>query len=88
MVAVDRNPQVNTFEGPIVGGFEITKHDTNELAYVTRGIYVGVTGNLKVTLVDGSVVTFIGLAAGVIHPIRAKIVWSAVTTATSIVGLY
>lgn len=68
--------------------FAVTPHDTNALAYATRGIYVGVAGNVKVTTVGGEAVTFVGLAAGVIHPIAAIIIWSAGTTATSIIGVY
>jgi hypothetical protein len=73
---------------PATNAFAVTPHDTNELASHTRGIYVGVTGNVKVTTINGDAVTFVGLASGVIHPIMAKIIWSAGTTATSIVGVY
>lgn len=66
----------------------ITPHDTNVLTNTTRGIYVGVTGNVKVTMIGGETVTFAGLAAGVIHPIAAQIIWSAGTTATSIIGVW
>lgn len=75
-------------ESPARNAFAVTPHDTNELTAHTRGIYVGVTGNVKVTTSGGDAVTFVGLAAGVIHPIRAKIIWSTGTTATSIVGVY
>ena len=73
---------------PAVNAFAVTPHDTNELTSHTRGIYVGVTGNVKITTINGDAVTFVGLASGVIHPIMAKIIWSAGTTATSIVGVY
>jgi hypothetical protein len=73
---------------PITHAFAVTPHDTNELTNQTRGIYVGVSGDVKVTTIDGDAVTFVGLASGVIHPIMAKIIWSTGTTATSIVGVY
>jgi hypothetical protein len=73
---------------PASHAFAITKHDTDHLASATRGIYVGGSGDLKVTMIGGEAVTFVGLAAGVIHPIAAIIVWSAGTTATGIVGVY
>lgn len=67
----------------------VTPHDTNELTYFTRGIYVGVTGDVAVIGKNDTVaVTFVGLAAGMIHPIQAKIIKSTGTTATSIVGVY
>ena len=75
-------------ESPARNAMEITPHDTNDLALVTRGIYVGGAGNLKVETANGDVVTFVGLAAGMIHPIMCKQVYSTGTTATSIVGVY
>lgn len=69
--------------------FAITKNDSADLAFVTRGIYVGGSGDLAVILdADSSAVTFVGLAAGVIHPLAVKRVMSTGTTATSIVGVY
>lgn len=81
---------------PVNGGtlpaakcFAITKNDSADLAFVTRGIYVGATGDLAVILdADSSAVTFVGLAAGIIHPLAVKRVMSTNTTATSIVGVY
>ncbi len=73
---------------PIEGGAAVTPHDSNELATATRGLFVGVSGNVKVTTTGGSEITFTGLAAGVIHPIRAKLVWATGTTATSILALW
>lgn len=68
--------------------FAVTPHNTTQLAHATRGIYVGASGNLKVTTVGGEEVTFTGIAAGVVHPIAAIIIWATGTTATSIVGVY
>ena len=53
----------------------------------TRGLYVGVSGDVKVIMLDGTTVTFTGLAAGVIHPIQCVLVFSTDTTATNIVAL-
>lgn len=52
-----------------------------------KGIYVGVSGNVAVTGLDDVDTTFVGLAAGVIHPIGGKAVLNTGTTATSIVVL-
>lgn len=73
---------------PITNGAAVTPDDSNDLAYVTRGIYVGTAGNLKVTLLNGDAITFTSLAAGIIHPIRAKRIWTTGTTAANILGLY
>lgn len=66
----------------------VTPNDSTDLATSSRGVYVGGTGTLKVTLVSGDVVTFTGLAAGIIHPIRAKRIWSTGTSATSIIAVW
>jgi hypothetical protein len=73
---------------PALNGFAVTPSDSVDLAAASRGIYVGVSGNVKVTTLNGDAVTFVGLAAGIIHPIAASRVWSTGTAATSIVAVY
>jgi hypothetical protein len=68
-----------------IGAFAITPHDTNELSVQTRAIYIGGSGNLKVEMVDGSIVTFVD-AVGIL-PIMVKLVYTTGTTATSILGI-
>jgi hypothetical protein len=62
----------------------VTPHDTNDLAFLSRGVYVGVTGNLAVLDAAGNAVTITSLAAGVWHPLRLSRIKSTGTTATSI----
>jgi hypothetical protein len=81
-------PEKLTGLEPAGSAFAITKDDNNDLAYVTRGIYVGTSGDLKVDMADGSTVTFASLAAGVVHPLRVRKVYSSVTSALNIVGVY
>lgn len=73
---------------PVYNAAAVTPHDTNELSFLTRGIYVGVSGNVALVTASGDAITLVGLAAGVIHPIRAKIIKITDTTATSIVALW
>jgi len=88
MAAIDDHSNFsNSLESPASGAFSITPHNTNELASVTRGVYVGGAGNLSVIMRDGQQVTFVGLSAGSILPIRARLVKSTGTTATNLVGL-
>ncbi len=66
----------------------ITPNNTQNLEHPTRGIYVGVTGNLRVLTIDNYDITFVNIAAGIIHPIRVLRVYSTGTTATDIVGVW
>jgi hypothetical protein len=66
----------------------ITPSNSTDLTTPTRGIYVGVSGDLTVDLVKGGTqITFVGLAAGIIHPIAAKRVYATGTDATDILGI-
>lgn len=79
----------SSIDAPIRYAFSITPADGADITYTTRGLYVGVSGNVKVDLDGGSTaVTLVGLAAGVVHPLRVTRVYSTDTTATDIVGMY
>lgn len=68
--------------------FTITPHDTNELTAFVRGLYVGGAGDVALVCEDNSTsVTFVGVPAGAILPVRAKRVLSTGTTATNLIGL-
>ena len=71
---------------PATDADAITPSDATVLT-PTRGIYCGVSGDVKVTMIDGSAVTFVGLAAGIIHPLQVIMIWSTGTDATSIVAV-
>lgn len=75
-------------EGPARHAAAVTPHDTNELTNVTRAIYVGGSGNVKVTTIGGETATFTAVPAGAVLPIAAKIIWSTGTTATSMLALW
>lgn len=69
--------------------FAITPSDSTDLVDIPKAIYVGVAGNLVCTLVDDtSSVTFVGVQAGSILPIRPKRVFATNTTAASLLALY
>lgn len=77
-------------------GFAITPHQTNALTNLTTHIYIGGDGDLVVETADGTMLTFIGVNAGTLIPIRANKVLvntgdspaTATTSATNLVGLY
>jgi hypothetical protein len=74
-------------DSPAESAEAITPSDGSDLGYVTRGIYVGGGGNVAAVMLRGETVTFTGLSAGSILPIRAARVLSTGTTATLLVGL-
>lgn len=73
---------------PILGGATaITKSDSTVYDPFLRGLYVGGSGDVAIVFGDGSQVTYVALAAGLIHPItNIKQILSTGTTATSIVS--
>ncbi len=54
---------------------------------VCRALYVGTTGDVKVTTADDTDVTFTAVPVGIL-PVQAKRVFSTGTTASNIVALY
>jgi len=68
-------------EAPADDAASVTPHDTNELAFVTRALYVGTAGDVTVTMAGtGASITFKAVPAGTILPIRVKIVLDTGTT--------
>lgn len=78
------------------GAFVITPHDTqtvdqhagNTNGYKYCALYTASGGDIKVTMCDGTDVTFTALPAGSFIPIQVRRVWATGTTNTSgILGL-
>lgn len=80
---------VGAMDWPATKAAAVTPSDTDELAAVTRGIYVGTTGDLEVVMADDTAeVVFKAVPAGTLLPIRVKQVLDGNTTADDIVALY
>lgn len=73
---------------PAEGAFAITPSDGSDLSFVTRAIYVGVSGNISVTMANGDNVVFSNLLGGLLYPLQIRRVKSSSTTASGLVGLY
>lgn len=73
---------------PATSATEVTPHNTNDLTYITRALYVGVGGDVKVNMADSGTVTFVGVPTGTILAVRVSRVYSTGTTATNIVALW
>jgi hypothetical protein len=74
-------------------GVAITPDDDNDLSFPsgenrTKGLYVGVSGDVSVTFADGSTVVLKSLVAGVVHHLSVKRIKDTGTTATDIVALF
>jgi len=73
---------------PAQDAFAVSKSDSANLAYFSRALYIGGGGNVAITTVKGTNVTFANVPAGAILPVRAQKVLDTGTTATLIIGLY
>ena len=69
-------------------GFSITPHDTNELTHCPAVVYIGGAGNVKVKTIKGTTLTFNGVLAGTILPVKCSMVFNTDTTATNMIALY
>lgn len=66
----------------------VVASDTVNLATEAyQGLYVGVSGDVKVITADGDTVTFKAVPVGVL-PVQVRRVFSTGTTATNMVALY
>lgn len=65
----------------------ISPSDGEELGTVTRALYVGQPGTVRLRLLSGATVTLANMQGGMLYPIRARQVFATGTTAADIVGL-
>ncbi|WP_176083582.1 hypothetical protein [Martelella sp. HB161492] len=72
---------------PAYDGFSITPSDSTALSETTRALYIGGGGDVTLTMAAGTTLTFAGLNAGTILPVRANSVLTTGTTATALIGL-
>ena len=72
---------------PATNAVLVSPNDSTDLVAVTRAVYVGTTGNMKVTMQDSGTVLFTGIPAGTTLPIRVSRIWSTTTTASTIIAL-
>jgi hypothetical protein len=84
--------QKPTLDSVAQDGFAVTPSDSTVFSQPTRGLYVGVAGNISVTMLgynnSNTALTFTGVQAGTILPIRVIQVKATSTTASSIIGLF
>ena len=94
LAAMPSDPATNTTLETVLdatespgNGTAITPNDTTDLANVTKEIYVGVAGDIKIDLVTSGTVTLKNVPAGRLK-VRVKRVYATGTTATDLVALW
>lgn len=75
-------------DAPASKALDVVPSDTTDLSVFPRGIYVGSGGDVKVTTIGGSTVTFVGVPTGAVLPVRAARVHATGTTASALIGVY
>lgn len=81
----DQSPGI---DAPAANAAAVTPSDTVDLTNTSRAVYVGGAGDLKVDMADQGTVTFSGVPAGTVLPIRVTRIYNTGTAATNILVLY
>ncbi|MDB5550939.1 MAG: hypothetical protein JWL86_923 [Rhizobium sp.] len=76
-----------SLSGPAAHGFAVTPNDSTTLSETTRALYVGSAGAVAVLMASGASLTFTGVPAGTVLPVRVTKVMATGTSATDILGL-
>ena len=72
---------------PLTHPEAVNPNDGQDLDRVTRAIYVGNGGNVRVLMPEGLTTVFENMPAGTFLPLRIKRVFATGTTASGIIGL-
>lgn len=87
-------PILDAFQGyspntqsPVTHAVSVVPDDAIDLGHLTRALYVGTGGDVRVTLADGGTLTFVNMVQGW-HPIRVSRIWASGTTADHLVGCW
>ena len=80
--------QTPSMTGPIENGYAVTTADGSDQPQDTRAIWVGGAGDVSVVTRGGDTITFSGVPAGTLIPVRARRIRTTGTTATLLLGLY
>lgn len=72
---------------PAASAEMIIPSDTDDLAHVTRGLYLGQSGDVSVRMKSGELVTFSNVQGGTTLALRIEKIFATGTTASGLVGL-
>lgn len=85
MAAQDRFPNSEDLQSPAYRASAVAPSDTNDLTFVTKRLYIGSAGSLKINTAGGDTVTYANVAVGYLY-VRASRVFATGTAATGIVA--
>lgn len=90
MAAVDTftTASLNAWSSPFSHVVAVSPSNTVDLVTVSRGLWVGSVGDLKITTLGGETIVIAAVPSGSFLPIRATRVFATLTTASSILALY
>jgi len=71
----------------VVSAVAVTPSDSAVIKH-TRGLWIGTTGSITITMMNGVDVPFVGINAGTLLPFQCTAVKATGTTASNIVALY
>jgi hypothetical protein len=74
---------VSSLSDPAYDAYNVLPSDTDILPWTTTAIYVGVAGDVTVTMASGNKVLFTAMPIGW-HYIRVRRIWATGTHATNI----
>ncbi|MEK1908183.1 MAG: hypothetical protein AAAB13_20615 [Pseudomonas sp.] len=87
-MATDLSNRSNNVVDPASNAAAVTPNDSTDLPYTSRALFIGGAGNVAVIMAGGQTVTFTGVTAGALLPIRVSRVLSTGTTATTITAVW
>lgn len=74
--------------GPADLAAAVTPSDTENLPIASKRLWIGSVGNVKLTTVGGSTVTYLAVPSGTYLLVRAQQVFATDTTAEDIIAEY
>lgn len=88
MPAIDTYAKDIAQIGPARNAVAVTPNDSADLTAVTRGVMVGVSGNVSVNMSGSGSAVVLPLTAGQLYPIAVSRILATGTTATGIVAIW
>jgi hypothetical protein len=88
MAASDRFANSEDLASPAFHAAAVTPSDGASLAFVSKRLWVGTAGNVKLLTAGGETVTYNSVPAGIYLNVRASQVFATGTTASNIIEEY